>query len=95
MLIPAHHVAILWSLYALAYGLRIWQRHEARFRYIGKTVGRLIVAAVYWWVALSPMDAEVRAVWVRWSLFIFPVIDMIFIAQEYYEERMSNARHTR
>lgn len=95
MLIPAWHVAMLWSLYALAYGLRVWQRKAARFRYIGKTVGRLIVAAVYWWFAVYPMDADVRSVWIRWSLFIFPIIDLIFIAQERYEEKVSNAKSAR
>lgn len=90
MLIPAWHVALLWSLYALAYGLRVWQRKAARFRYIGKTLGRVIVAAVYWWAAFMPMDAEVRAVWIRWSLFIFPIIDLIFIMQERFEEMVIN-----
>lgn len=92
MLIPAWHVAMLWSLYALAYGLRIWQRKAYQFRYIGKTVGRLIVAAVYWWAAFAPVSADERAVWIRWSLFIFPIIDLIFIMQERFEDRFNNAR---
>lgn len=92
MLIPAWHVALLWSLYALAYGLRIVQRKALKFRYIGKTAGRLIVAAVYWWAAFAPVGADERALWIRWSLFIFPIIDLIFIAQERFEERQNNAR---
>ena len=87
MLIPAWHVALLWSLYAVAYGLHVRQRKAARYRYIGKTAGRLIVAAVYLWISFVPMDADTRAVWIRWSLFIFPIIDLIFIAQERFEER--------
>jgi hypothetical protein len=94
MLIPAWHVALMWSLYALAYGLRAWYRKQARYRYVGKTVGRLLVAGVYWWLAFMPMDAEVRAIWVRWSVFIFPIIDLIFMAQEHFEGRMKHAKPT-
>ena len=92
MLIPAWHVAVLWSLYAVVYGLHVWRRKAARYRYIGKVAGRLIVAAVYLWVAFVPMDADTRAVWIRWSLFIFPIIDLIFVAQERFEEKLNNAR---
>lgn len=92
MLIPAWLVALLWSLYAAVYGQRIWQRKAARFRYIGKTAGRLIVAAVYWMAAATPIDADTRAVWVRWSLFIFPIIELIFIMQERYMETVNNAK---
>lgn len=92
MLIPAWHIALLWSLYALAYGLRIWQRKAARFRYIGKTAGRLIVAAAYWLVDVTPMNVDEWAVLIRWSLFIFPVIDMLFIIQERYEKTVNDAK---
>lgn len=68
------------------------QRKNARFRYIGKAIGRLIVAAVYWFVTFVPMDADARAVWIRWSLFIFPIIDLVFIAQEHCEEIINNAK---
>jgi hypothetical protein len=82
--IPAHHIAILAGLYAAEYFWRAWQVRERRYMYIGKAVVRTILAAVYFWFALMPAEAEVRSVWIRWSLFMFLAVDLFFAAQEHF-----------
>lgn len=93
-LIPAHHIAILAALYAAEYFWRAYQLQERRYMYIGKAVGRLIVAGVYLWFALSPTDAEARSVWIRWSLFMFLAIDLLFVAQDHIMRRAIHAKPT-
>lgn len=92
ILIPAHHIAILALLYAVEYFYRAWELRDRRYMYIGKALGRLIIALVYFWFVFAPVDADARAVWVRWSLFMFLAIDPLFVIQDHYT-RFINAKH--
>lgn len=96
MLIPAWHIALLALLYGLEYIWRAWQLKDRRYMYIGKAAGRLIVALVYFWFTFVPMDAEFRAVWIRWSLWIYFVIDLIFVALDHVMRWVTakHAKHT-
>jgi hypothetical protein len=94
MLIPAHHIAILAALYAAEYFWRAWQLKDRRYMYIGKAVGRLILTVVYLWFALFPAEAEIRSVWIRWSLFMFLAIDLLFVAQDHIMRRVIHAEHS-
>lgn len=88
MLIPAWHIGVLASVYALEYFWRAWHRREQRFMYLGKAGGRSVLAGTYFYIEfahLIPPDAQVL---VRWSLLIFLVTDLIFVIQEHIIERM-------
>lgn len=88
-MIPAHHIAILAGLYAAEYFWRAWRVRERRYMYIGKALARVILAAVYFWFALVPTDAEMRSMWIRWSLFMFLAVDLFFAAQEHIMRKAS------
>lgn len=79
MLIPAYHIAILAALYAVEYFYRAWSLKERRFMYVGKAGGRLILATVYFWFTFAPAEADLRAPWVRWALFMYLTIDLFFV----------------
>ena len=86
-MIPAWHIALLASLYAGEYIYRAIKVKEKKFLYIGKAAGRAILAAVYLYFAFIPTEAEVRTIWIRWSLEIFLIIDLLFAAQEHLMNR--------
>lgn len=92
MLITALYIGALASLYALEYFWRAWKLSERRYMYIGKACGRLILGSVYLWVAIFPSDAETRAIWVRWALLMFLLVDLIFVVLDHLLRRI-NAQH--
>lgn len=83
LLIPAWHIGILAVLYAAEYFWRAWMLRDRRFMYVGKAIGRLILAAPYFYFAFVLTDADVRTVWIRWSLFMYLAIDLIFVAVDH------------
>lgn len=89
--IPAYHIAILALLYAAEYFWRAWKLADRRYMYIGKAIGRLMLAGVYSIFTFVEIDAEVRSMWLRWALLMFLVIDLTFVAYDHIS-RAINAR---
>jgi uncharacterized membrane protein len=81
-MIPAWHIALLASLYAAEYVRRAFEVKGKKYLYIGKALGRAILAGVYLYFSFIPTDAEIRTIWIRWSLEIFLLIDLLFALQE-------------
>lgn len=83
MLIPAWHLAFLWLIYAVAYMRRFWL-DDRRHKYIclGKGISRLVLAGVYFYLAIYSPEAADAQILVRWSLIMFLWVDLIYIVQE-------------
>lgn len=93
MLIPAWHIGILATLYALEYFWRAYKLPQRRYMYVGKAIGRLILGGVYLWFALAPTEAEIRSIWIRWALLMFLLIDLIFVVLDHLLRRAHHAEH--
>lgn len=83
MLIPAWVIAILAWLYAFEYLYRGIVEREKRYAWMGKFVGRVVLAGTYSIFAIAPIDVNARAIWIRLSLVMFLSIEIFFIAQEH------------
>ena len=92
-IIPAWHIAILMSLYALEYFWRAWNRREQRFMYLGKATGRALLAGTYWYIEFADLMPNEAQILVRWSLLIFLFTDLIFVIQEHIVERLHKNEH--
>lgn len=93
MLIPAWHIGVLALLYAAEYCWRAYKLSKRRYMYIGKAFGRLLLGSVYLWFAFVPAVADERAVWVRWALLMFLLIDLIFVALDHAMRIIAHAKH--
>lgn len=83
MLIPAWLIAVMASLYALEYFRRFLLKPRESYLALGKAIGRVILAGVYWYVGIFPVYLDRIQILVRWALFIFLAIDLIYILQEH------------
>jgi hypothetical protein len=82
------HIAVLAYFYAAEYFFRFLKIREKRFISLGKAIGRLVLAITYTLIyVLEPAEAQ-RVVWVRWSLFLFLIIDLFYIAQEHIMKKI-------
>ena len=79
---PAWHIGLLAALYMAEYVYRAIRVKERKYIYIGKAMARGILAAVYFYFTFFPTDAAIRTTWVRYSLMLFLLIDLIFVVQE-------------
>jgi hypothetical protein len=82
MIIPAWLIAVLALVYSVEYVHR-FLRLQHNYIYLGKALGRLILAIVYVYITLTnPPDSE-KIIWVRWSLLMLLSTDLFYIAQEH------------
>lgn len=86
-MIPAGHIGILAALYALEYFYRAYEQKERKYIYIGKALARALIAVVYFYFAFVPTDAVIRTTWIRMSLMVFLLVDLIFVLQERLQKR--------
>ena len=87
MVIPAWHLAVLFFLYAAEYLWRFFTRRENRYISLGKAIGRLTMTGVYMYLSIFDNTPAQAQVLVRYSLLLFVLVDLTFVAQEHLMRR--------
>jgi hypothetical protein len=81
--IPAWIIAVLFVLYGGEYLIRFFEQGRInRYIALGKAIVRFIFASTYLYFAFFPVPVETRVSFVRFSLLIFVVSELFFLAQE-------------
>lgn len=83
MEVSAYLVSFLAALYCAEYVYRSIVIPTRKYLYIGKALGRGLLAVVYFWIAFFEPSFYARVIWVRWSMVLFLAIDLFFVAQEH------------
>lgn len=89
----------LWSLglaalvYALEYLWRASSQKDRRFLYLGKAVGRVLLAGTFFYVSWTDLPQDMRIGLIRWSVFLFLIIDLFYVALDHIMARMLHGKN--